>query len=185
MRIVGIDPSLTATGIAATTTNDPAVTFTETITSPRRGHERLSRILEEINTWTRIAQLVVIEGPAYGSAAGARQQGHHERAGLWWLITHDLWRKHIQVAVVDPVSRIRYATGKGRAGKDEVLAAVIRRYTQIEVANNNEADALVLAAMGAHHAGFPLIEVPATHRIALAKVAWPDIPELEPKEAVS
>ncbi|NUS59160.1 MAG: hypothetical protein HOV66_30530, partial [Streptomycetaceae bacterium] len=67
----------------------------------------------------------------------------------------------------------KYATGKGNAGKDEVLAAVVRRYPDVEVSNNNEADALVLRAMGCDHLGQPLAVVPQTHRAALDKVAWP------------
>lgn len=42
-------------------------------------------------------------------------------------------------------------------------------------ADNNQADALVLAAMGADHYGTPLVELPKAHREALEKVAWPDL----------
>ena len=68
-----------------------------------------------------------------------------------------------------------YGTGKGNAGKDEVMLATARRYTnQAEVANNDQADALVLAAMGARHLGAPIEEsLPQSHLRALDKVAWP------------
>lgn len=176
MRIVAIDPSLTGTGLCATTTSNPAATFTETITCGKRGHDRLDFVLREIGDWTRVAQLVVIEGPSYGNQGNGRQSGHHERAGLWWLITHHLWRNNIRYVVVTPSQRALYATGKGNASKDTVLQAATRRYADIQFDGNNEADALILAAMAADHYGAPLAIVPAIHRAALAKVDWPQIP---------
>jgi hypothetical protein len=45
----------------------------------------------------------VVEGPRpvdYGNQGGeGRQSGHHERAGLWWLVTHALWKRGIDYAV--------------------------------------------------------------------------------------
>jgi crossover junction endodeoxyribonuclease RuvC len=179
MNIVGVDPSLTGTGLAIIQPNGDV--FTDTISTKLRGHQRLAHILAEVRSavtsarWGT-AQLVVIEGPSYGNQGTGRQSGHHERAGLWWLITHELWQAGIPYAVVPPASRCRYATGKGNAAKDQVLAAVLKRFGQlVDIDNNNEADALVLAAMAAEHRGQPLAAMPATHSEALAKVVWPEV----------
>lgn len=180
LHIVGIDPSLTGTGVAVI--RPDGLLFTDTFTTKLRGHQRLAHIVTEIRDaavspvpWGA-AQLVVIEGPSYGNQGSGRQSGHHERAGLWWLITHELWQVGIPYAVVPPASRCRYATGKGNAAKDQVLAAVLKRFGQlVDIDNNNEADALVLAAMAAEHRGQPLAAMPATHSEALAKVVWPEV----------
>jgi crossover junction endodeoxyribonuclease RuvC len=180
LHIVGIDPSLTGTGVAVI--HPDGNLFTDTFTTKLRGHQRLAHIVTEIrdaaisNVRWGPAQLVVIEGPSYGNQGSGRQSGHHERAGLWWLITHELYQAGVPYAVVPPASRCRYATGKGNAAKDQVLAAVLKRFGQlVDIDNNNEADALVLAAMAAEHRGLPLAPMPATHSEALAKVVWPEV----------
>jgi crossover junction endodeoxyribonuclease RuvC len=179
LNVVGIDPSLTGTGLAVI--RPGGLVATDTITTELRSHSRLTHIVDEIRQTAVTAgrwgpaDLVVIEGPSYGNQGTGRQSGHHERAGLWWLITHMLWQSNVPYAVVPPASRCRYATGKGNAAKDQVLAAVIRRFGDVaEVSDNNQADALVLAAMAADHLGQPLVTMPVAHVEALVKVTWPE-----------
>lgn len=167
--VVGLDLSLTSTGIARIVGTHVSV---DRIRPKNTGHERLQTVVDIVSSVTGSADLVVIEGPSYGSASSS-QRGHHERAGLWWLITHDLWAADRRVAVVPPTQLKTYATGKGNAGKDDVLTAVVRRFPDVAVRGNDDADALVLAAMGADHLGQPLVTMPAEHRKALAKVEWP------------
>jgi crossover junction endodeoxyribonuclease RuvC len=176
--VVGLDLSLTSTGTARIGHN---FTWADRIVPPANlaGHSRMSFILSEISGLVKEADLVVVEGPAYGMMR-ANQQGHHERAGLWWLVTRKLWRTERPFAVVAPTCLQRYATGKGRAAKDVVFAAAIRRYRQVEFDGNDAADALVLAAMGADQLGRPIATVPATHRAALGSVTWPQLRQLEP-----
>jgi crossover junction endodeoxyribonuclease RuvC len=178
--VVGLDLSLTGTGVAL-----PDGTV-RTIAS--KGHtgatlrQRATRLHNLCTTVILAAlggaeverdRLIVVEGPSMGSSS--RGGAHHDRAGLWWLVVDALdGEPGIDVVEVAPAARAKYATGRGNASKDEVLAAVIRRYPDIEVRNNNEADALVLRAMGCDQLGQPLADVPAAHRTGLAKVAWPD-----------
>ena len=189
MIILGIDPSLTGTGLAIVDTEDQLVIDTYTIVTKGKAgaslterHERIAHIAERVigdialgvvssGDWCRDrADLVVIESPSLGQA---RQGGTLDRHGLWWLTIHRLHTLRIPVATVTPAARAKYATGKGNAGKDEVLLAVARRYPHVAVSNNNEADALVLAAMGARWVGQPLDDMPKAHTDALAKVEWP------------
>jgi crossover junction endodeoxyribonuclease RuvC len=169
-RVVGLDLSLTATGVAD---NSGAVRIIKTkLTSHDRLRHINDAVLELVCSYHgdgRRADLVVVEGPSYGSQGSS----YHQLAGLWWLLTHSLWRAALPYAVVSPQARAKYATGKGNAGKDAVLAAVVRRYPQVEISDNNAADAWVLMAMGCDYLGEPLAEMPAAHREALAKVAWP------------
>ena len=84
------------------------------------------------------------------------------------------WGAGVPVLPVPPSCRAKYATGKGNAGKDEVLLAVARRYPHAPVGGNDEADALVLAAMGARLLGEPVEDsLPKAHLDALAKLALP------------
>lgn len=169
--VVGLDLSLTATGIASTKG------WSETLKpTGMRAHQRLAWLHAALRMHIpATVDLVVVEGPAYSRQAG--QSGHHERAGLWWLITHRLlWGRDVPFAVAPPTSRARYATGRGNAGKDEVLLACDRRFGHLIAADdNNAADAVVLAAMGADWLGHPLVDMPAANRKALDGVEWPEM----------
>jgi crossover junction endodeoxyribonuclease RuvC len=171
--VLGLDLSLTSTGTAISTGSSYD---TNRIRPPGgfRGHLRLSWLADKIAGIARGIPLVVVEGPAFG----AKGDAYHQLAGLWWVITLRLWDDGIPTAVVPPAALKRYATGKGNAGKDDVLRETCRRFPTFG-GGNDEADALWLAAMGADHLGHPLTPMPATHRAALAGVDWPALPALE------
>lgn len=172
LHVIGIDLSLTATGVACKH-------GTEVITSKGREddtvfdrHHRLLRIREDILSWCRDADLVVIEQPAYSRVGGH----NHDRSGLWWLTLHALFATGRPVAEVAPTVRAKYATGKGNASKDQVLSAVVRRFPEeLTVTSNNAADALTLCAMGHDAFDDPIVTMPAAHREALHAVRWPVI----------
>ena len=171
---VGIDLSLTDTGIA-TVFDDGTIstarvrsTGAEDATLHERW-ERLRRLRDDIEF--RIGYdytPVVIEQPAYGATNGS----HHDRSGLWWMVVDNLLHWNVPVTEVAPTTLKKYATGKGNASKDEVLAAVVKRYPAADVVNNNVADAVVLAAMGARYAGFPVDELSLQREEAFSKVRW-------------
>ncbi len=181
MRVVGIDLSLTSTGICVVLGHGPSpdISVYRHRSEGRAGAtltERFAR-LRDIR-WAVLDavgaddDLVVIEAPSLGQS---RQAGTHDRAGLWWTVVQALMARGIPVAEVPPSVRAKYATGAGNAGKDTVLAAVVRRYPQVEVSGNDEADALVLAAMGARHLGEPIDSLPQVHLAAMSKVRWPEV----------
>ena len=136
---------------------------------------RLRRLAQQITQECAGADLVVVEGPSYASEGA----GTWDRAGLWWLVVGRLTGAGLPVVEVPPSNVKMYALGKGNGastGKDEVLAAVIRRYLPVvEVPGNNEADALVLAAMGARFTGAPIEpggDLPAANLRAMTTVRW-------------
>lgn len=200
-RIVGLDLSLTATGLARVETGAganvvglhgkpiiPATVEVRRIGSKAPAHKkgdpppsigsrslRLRRLAGQITEQCAGADLVVVEGPSYASEGA----GTWDRAGLWWLVVARLTGAGLNVVEVPPSNVKMYALGKGGGagtGKDEVLAAVIRRYLPVvEVPGNNEADALVLAAMGARFIGAPIEPggtIPAANAKALTAVRW-------------
>ena len=169
--VVGLDLSLTGTGVAII---GEAGIRTHLITSKgkkgaslRERWERLDILANKIQQAIPEKVLVVIEQPAYSQTGGS----HHDRSGLWWLIVHALNPWHTVVEVT-PGTLKKFATGKGNAGKDEMLAAAIRRYPAADVVNNNVADALHLAAMGARSLGHPLEADTVKIAEAMAVTRW-------------
>lgn len=166
--VIGLDLSLTSVGIAGADWADALRTRTR-----GRGHLRLSWLRSEISDRTRHADLVVVEGPSYGHGAMA---GHHEMAGLWWIVTHDLWRRATPTAICPPAQRAMYVTGKGNAPKGAVREGV-REWLGISCdgpGRYDKADAASLAALGLHWLGYPTRpDMPESHTRALAGVAWP------------
>jgi Holliday junction resolvasome RuvABC endonuclease subunit len=167
VRISGLDLSLTSTGAARVRPGHDTVTVR---LRPRQleGHARLDWLLRRIWATVEDSDWVIMEGPSFGSPLA-----QHKMGGLWWCVAHMLWLRNVPYEVVQPSSLKIYATGRGNADKDEVLAQVIRRYPAADIHGNDEADALVLAAMGSDYLlDAPLAQLPADHRRALDKVGW-------------
>lgn len=169
-HVIGLDLSLTATGISDGRWCDTITTTGATRDQVAARAARIAHITTTVLEYTRGVDLVVVEGPAPSRHTGKVW----DRAGLWWRVVARLLDAETPVAVVSPSGRARYATGRGNAPKDQVLAAAVRRYPGVPIGNNNEADATILAAMGLDRLGCPLATVPQSHRAALDAVEWPD-----------
>jgi Holliday junction resolvasome RuvABC endonuclease subunit len=172
MRVVGLDLSLTATGVAVVDGNCLYPEhYTVSITTREKGYPRLRYILNEIRAIvldrTKV-DLVVVEGPSYGSTG----RSFHQIAGLWWLITYVLTVNSQPFAVVPPTSAKLYFAGSGRANKDDMVREATRRFDWFN-GDNNQADALALCAMGWDWLGLPITKVPEKNRKALERIEWP------------
>lgn len=176
--VIGLAPSLTSLGVAG-------ADWAEALRPHHfSGHVRLAWLLAEVADRVKRADLVVIEGPAYGRQFHA---GHHERAGLWWQLTHALWLRGIPYAVAGPHHRTLYATGAAHPAREHPREkrvriaqgmvhtfAVERLGIWCEGAGRYQAAAAaVLAAMGLDRLGYPLLTVPLRQRRALTTVHWP------------
>lgn len=181
MRVVGLDLSLTGTGLAYRSHDGDhgwGEVRTRRLTSPPAGqgiHDRsirLRALATLIIKWCEGADLAVIETPAYSRTMGSQ----HDRSGLWWLVVASLDHRGIPVVEVATTTLKVYGLGTGRGDKDAMVAAVVRRYGHLlpDLATNDEADALLLADMGARHFGRPLTDLPKTHTRAMASPSWPD-----------
>lgn len=161
MIVYGVDPSLTGTGVARAdlSSSNPPLIALSTVSSVPVGKNvndraaRLRAIASRVALPFVAGSVAVIEGPAYSRQHGAR----HERSGLFWLIVDAMRARDMRVYEVPPTVRARYATGHGHASKREIVAAVEGLYG-VEPANDNEADALILAAIGVRLSGLPGIE---------------------------
>ena len=177
--VIGLDTSLTSLGIAGADWADALRPKNLT------GHARLAWLLGEVKDRIKAADLIVIEGPAYGQQL---QAGHHERAGLWWAVTHSAWKLGIPYAVANPHLRTIYATGAANPAKDqprEKRARIAKGMVHTFVVEQlgiwcegpgryDAADAAVLAAMGYDWLGYPPIPLPPGQRRALDTVQWPE-----------
>jgi len=169
--VVGLDLSLTATGIAGP--------WGENVLSTKhRGMARLdylaTSISDQLDVAFPVVDLVVIEGYSFGS----RNSQAHALGELGGVVRHRLWSYGYRYIDVPPSTLKVFATGKGNAGKDEVLASAIRRLG-FTGHDNNQADALWLRELGHHLLGDPLFGLPTTHTRALDKVR-PLLEEITP-----
>lgn len=156
-RIVGLDVSLTGTGVAALYRDGRVVTDTF-VTKGRRGDSiqarghRMDEIAEGVAAWLtpERPELIVFEGPVSVARPGGSTW---DRAGLWWRLM-DMALAVAPVAIAAPTARAKWAAGKGNADKAAVAVAVARRYPSVDLSTSDEADALALAAMGAQRVGW-------------------------------
>jgi Holliday junction resolvasome RuvABC endonuclease subunit len=177
--VIGIDPSLTATGIASSNgwcdvighpkrAKDPGITQ---LPHPER-LAAMRAVLDRVLTSIGTPDLVVMELPAVSRSGG----GAHERGWLWWQLYNQLHKAQIPIGLLSPNQRALYATGKGNAGKGAVVDAVARRFPDWATdGNDNAADAVTLMAAGRDWAGHPITPMPQTHRAAIDKAVWPTI----------
>jgi len=181
MRILGIDQSLTSSGLVVLDAG--AIDLVETLKPGKvRGFQRVQMILDRAEALALDCDAVAMEGPAM-HAQGRALTGLF---GLYGCLTQRLWQVGREPWIVSPTARARYATGKGNAGKDLVLASVIRRYDDERILGNDVADALVIAALIARRLGEPLeVEghLPKTCLEALEKVQAPG--EWDEREATA
>lgn len=161
MKIAGLDLSLTSTGLV------DGAGEAHLIGSKQRGLDRLAELRDLILDNLAGATLVAIEGYAYGRPNQAHQLG--ELGGVIRLALHE---RDIHIANVPPSTVKLWATGKGNAPKDAVLAAAVRRWPDIN--DNNIADAAWLRDLAEHaYSGKDTPEIPAAKARALIAVEWP------------
>lgn len=153
MAVIGLDLSLTSTGLALV--EDGKVIEVANIKSKgKKGASyddwlvRIEKVYADTAfvmwQWIepRVIDAAVIEAPSFGSKFG----NPHERAGLWWKVYADLYGWGIPIKTLAPTSRAKYITGSGRADKTQVLASARERWGEIE--NHDIADAVGLAMWG-------------------------------------
>lgn len=138
MKIIGIDASLTSTGVAVI----DGTIRTERIQSRKAGPDRLIEIRDRVYKIAEGADIVVIEGYAYASGHSAHQMG--ELGGVIRVLLREM---ELKVLEVSPGQLKKFATGKGNADKMAIAVAVLKRWKK-EFTCHDEADAFILAMIG-------------------------------------
>lgn len=165
MKIIGIDLSLTSTGIAIW---DAGWDMTTTIKpGALRGVHRLDFIKGAVEHYAYRSHIAVIEGYSYGSR-NSRQHSIGEAGGL---VRHSLWAQNITTVEVPPKTLKKFATGNGNASKQDMIEAAAEKFNA-EV-SSDEADAMWLVAVGITHYLGNRFDLPKVQLSALKKVDFP------------
>lgn len=161
--VLGIDPSLSATGIAGqlaaytvhTETGDP---------------ERLDRIYTAVRQHVEeagIVRLAVVEDlPTHAKSAGLTGMAQG-------VVRLALIHRRVPWVKVPAATLKKYATGSGNASKADMRMAWYQR-AGADVRDDNQVDALWLRQIGLALLEDPAaIALPKTHTVALEKLALP------------
>lgn len=179
------DPSFLAVDLSLTSTGWALSDGTSGVLVPpshaSRGIDRVRWIRDRVLERSAGATVVALEGYSFASKGRAiidlGELGGSVRCAL----------KDAAIVYVDipPACRAMFATGKGNAGKPEVLAAAIRR---LEYAghDHNVADALWLLRMATmrYTSDDLLSALNLKQQQALASVQWPTLATLNTVEVV-
>lgn len=152
--IIGIDPSLSATGIACL--DQGTVSLSTIQSSPGPIEPRLLAIVRQVGAAIDKASAtgqiagVGIEGLSNGSLS----QSGNERAALHFAIRMALYMRGIPFVIVSPMSLKKFVCGKATvkgdegkqvpAGKEHMLKAILQNFG-VDTSDNNQADAAGLA----------------------------------------
>lgn len=162
MDVIGLDLSLTSTGVA-TPVGETA------IKSKKKGEERLVEIREAV------LYLVVPFGNPYiiieGYSFGQQHSQAHSAGELGGQVRVALFERGIPFVVVPPTVLKKFITGKGNAAKVEVSSTISAR-TGIVFSTDDEADAYALRELGLAHFGENQIEWPKKNLEAVNSVEW-------------
>lgn len=165
-EIVGLDLSLTGTGIA--------VEGDETTLSPPFGPSepwrRLAWIRDAVLAIVPRRGLVVIETPWQGKSPTTTAK----LAGLAQVVRLALWERGTTFVDVTPSQMKIFAVNNGNAGKVEVVLAAAKRLGY-DGTSDDEADARWLRTMALTHYAFIERPVPKSHLRAFNEVDWPTI----------
>lgn len=162
--VLGLDLSLTATGVDYG--HGPKVMHTK-----ESGVARLAWYREQLHgiIAPAIPDLAVIEDYAFSRAAAhSHQLG--ELGGVIRLALHD---RRITTVEIVPSALKKWLTGKGNAGKDDMVAVAARLGCPVN--NNNAVDAWALRQMALYEYGHSDVPETGYRNEAVAKIMWPAI----------
>ena len=194
-HVAGIDFSLTNTGVALkrgdrerpvlrnvlsgpvkTGQHPEGGTFATLLDRRNRIRVAVSRIVAEVVTdydpesdWG----VAVIESPLYTGRAGGGGAGQHDRSWGWGLLVDALFARGFIVLEASNSTIKKYATGRGDAPKERMLAVMPRLFPGVFIDDHNIADAAAALAMGCRALGYPL--EPSSNRVTPSAIpsTWP------------
>ena len=165
MNILGIDLSLTSTGISVNGE-------TGTITTLAKGAERLSIISLAIldAVIDNSIEIVAIEGYSFAS----RNSQAFSIGELGGVVRTRLWERNIPYVDIPPTCRAKFATGRGNAAKTEVMSSISAKTGIIFAGKGADdmCDAWILEEMCRTTIGISEYTWSAAQLSALDKIDW-------------
>jgi len=165
MDVVGVDLSLTSTGVA-TPSGTSAVSVAST------GVARLVGIRDSVMSLVLSCDnpLVMVEGYSFSS----RNSHAHALGELGGVFRVALFEARVPYVDVPPTCRAKFATGKGNAGKSEVVSSVSARTGIVWSGKGAEdmCDAWILQEMGLALLGRARHDWPKENLSALDKIQY-------------
>ncbi len=170
-KVIGLDLSLTSTGIALTNGTTVVIKGAADL-----GDWRLCRIRDAVahTIDTDKPDLAVIEDlPTHGKAAGLTGMVHGAVRSL-------LIEREVPYALIAPATLKAFATGKGSGDKTPMAIAALKRAGREFEGDKggDQCDAWWLRAAGLQWLGVPEFELPAAQVARLDKAKWPEALEV-------
>jgi Holliday junction resolvasome RuvABC endonuclease subunit len=163
--LIGLDLSLTSTGVSINGE-------TSVISTKARGAERLHIVSSAILDlcFSKNVVCAIIEGYSFAS----RNSQAHSIGEMGGAVRMKLWEKGIPYVEVPPTCRAKFATGKGNAGKSEVVSSISAKTGIIfsGAGGDDECDAWLLEQMGLKYLNKSQYEWSETSISSLSKVDW-------------
>jgi len=145
-RIVGLDVSLTSTGIAWST-GRMLLTYAIKPDMPNQEMPRYMKILDEIDKICKKVNphVVIMEDYSFGS----RGRSIYQYGELVGIIKQYFHINNLKCITIPPSSLKKFVTGKGNASKEDMCAAAQARFGRSFDAKkeNDECDAFCLVKM--------------------------------------
>ena len=145
MKVLGIDPSLTGTGVVTLSGRGKVLSADHIRSYPVKTYplevKRIRGITDTVLSAAEGCSLAVMEGLAF--------MAHNTTAlvqlsALNYFIREGLMNMEIPFIIVAPSSLKKFVTGKGNAKKDSIFLEVYKRWGE-SFTNDNEADAYGMA----------------------------------------
>jgi len=167
-KVIGLDLSLTSTGIALSNGVTTVVKGAADL-----GDWRLCRIRDAVEyaIETDKPDLAVIEDlPVHAKSAGLTGMVHGAVRSL-------LVAREVPYALISPATLKAFATGKGSGDKTPMAIAALKRANREFEGDKggDQCDAWWLRAAGLQWLGAPEFELPAAQIARLDKAKWPEL----------
>lgn len=196
--VCGIDPSLTSAGVAILRDGQPVHVETcgysghgdgyngKTWQLRNRRVRHQTRLVHDAAMIHGKPDLVVMEEHPYAAKAFGAE---FDRSFLWGKLFEAFDWPGVPIAVINTQTLKVWVTGQGStrdSGLSQSQRQKLNKQRMVDMieswwpgstkGNNDIADALGLAAIGAFHLGDPMpFEVKPRHTTGLEKVAWPEV----------
>lgn len=171
-RIVGIDLSLSSTGICISMGDNKKAY--SVATQPRDGmfgryHLTLTSIMDAVNKdTTDYMSVVILEDYAYGFNTYRKSSSILQLAEIAGIVKYNLYFCGTPTFLVSPTMLKKWVTGKGTSKKDEMRLHLFKKYN-VEFETTDEGDAYGLADFGRHLLGLGDRELSAMEKDTLKK----------------